>query len=196
MKYAMVTPMKSTFVLLTVLCAALTAQAASTLTPSIQNVRFAQQTVPTDILTPPQVIFHPPAAYTVEAAKRGIQGNVVVEAYFDVAGKITVLKVVNGLGYGLDENALAAVKQWRFTPATRNGGERITAVAEIEVPFRIVSPEELRRIEENLRQDFKTIQSMDDPVLRQSLLKQLRPQAQRLDELKYQSQSAQAGIQK
>ena len=33
-------------------------------------------------------------------------GIVIVQAYFDADGNITVLKVVKGLGYGLDENAL------------------------------------------------------------------------------------------
>ncbi len=41
---------------------------------------------------------------------------------------------MKGLGYGLDENALTALKDWRFSPAVRNG-ERVSVIAEIEIPF-------------------------------------------------------------
>src|SRR5215475_382251 len=107
--------MKHIFVLLTLLFAVVTTQAAST--PSIQNVRFAQEIGPTDLVTPPQVLAHPPAAYTDEARLRAIEGTVVIRAEFDSQGNITVLNVVKGLGFGLDENALAALKGWRFSPA-------------------------------------------------------------------------------
>ena len=99
-------------------------------------MRFAQEISTTDLVTPPKVLTHPAAAYTNEAVQRGVQGNVIVQAYFDADGNITVLKVVKGLGYGLDENALAALKDWRFSPALSNGLP-VSAVAEIEVPFQL-----------------------------------------------------------
>jgi len=128
--------MKSTLVLFTLLFAALTAHAASISTPSVQNVRFAQEISPTDLVTPPKVLSHPAAVYTDEARTQRIQGNVVVQAYFDAYGNITVLRVVKGLGYGLDENALAALKNWRFSAALRDGLP-VSAIADIEVPFRL-----------------------------------------------------------
>ena len=60
----------------------------------------------------------------------------IVQAEFDEYGNITVLKVVKGLGYGLDENALAALQNWRFAPALRDRLP-VTAIAEIEVPFKL-----------------------------------------------------------
>jgi TonB family protein len=128
--------MKYTLVFGFLLCAAFTAQAASTFAPSVQNVRFAQESSASDVVTPPKVLTHPAAVYTDEARKLGIQGNVVVQAYFEDDGNITVLKVVKGLGYGLDENALAALKDWHFAPALRDGLP-VSAVAEIEVPFNL-----------------------------------------------------------
>ena len=77
--------------------------------------------------------------------RRGIEGSVIVQAQFDEYGSATVLKVIKGLGYGLDEAALQALKGWRFSPALRNGLP-VTAVAEIEVPFRLYDLE--RRIQE------------------------------------------------
>jgi hypothetical protein len=41
---------------------------------------------------------------------------------------------MRGLGYGPDESALAALKNWRFSPALRDGLP-VSAVAEIEIPF-------------------------------------------------------------
>jgi TonB family protein len=82
------------------------------------------------------VLIHPAAVYTDEARSRGIQGYVVVQAYFDADDSVTVLKVMRGLGYGLDESALAVLKTWRFAPALQNGLP-VTAIAEIDVPFRL-----------------------------------------------------------
>jgi TonB family protein len=104
---------------------------------SVQNVRFAQQIGPTDLVTPPQVLIHPAAIYTDEARKRRVEGDVIVQAYFDEDGKATPLKVVKGLGYGLDEKALEALYWWRFSPALRNGLP-VSVVADIEVPFRFL----------------------------------------------------------
>jgi TonB family protein len=153
--------MKSTLVLFTLLCAVLNGHAASISTPSVQNVRFAQEISPTDLVTPPKVLSHPGALYTDEARRRGIESNVIVQAQFDEYCSPAVLKVIKGLGYGLDEAALEALKRWRFSPALRNGLP-VTAIAEIEVPFRLP---DLERIKE-LKRRLDEIQQ-----LRQSLLK-------------------------
>jgi TonB family protein len=158
--------MKHTFVVLTLFCAALTAHAASTSTPSIQNVRFAQESSPVNVVTPPKVINHPAAVYTDEARKLGIQGNVVVQAYFDADGNIAVLKVVKGLGYGLDETAVAALKDWRFAPALRDGLP-VTAIAEIEVPFNIEN-EKVRRV----HLEIQRMQQQREQVIRLHQLRQ------------------------
>ena len=128
--------MRRTLVLFALLYGTITVHAASTSTPSVQNVRFAPEISPTDLVIPPRVLTHPAAIYTDEARKLGIQGNVVVQAYFDAYGNISVLRVVKGLGYGLDEAAVAALQGWRFAPALRDGLP-VSAVAEIEVPFQL-----------------------------------------------------------
>ena len=113
--------MKRTLVLLIMLCATMTAQAATISTPAIQDVRFSPPAVPTDLVIPPKVLSDPPAVYSSEARRRGIQGSVIVQGQFDEYGRATVLKVIKGLGYGLDEAALQALKGWRFSLALRNG---------------------------------------------------------------------------
>ena len=44
---------------------------------------------------------------------------------------------MKGLGYGLDESALEAIKKWRFTPAYR-GRQRISIVAQIDITFYLI----------------------------------------------------------
>jgi protein TonB len=57
-----------------------------------------------------------------EAAQRaGLEGLVVLRATIDERGRVGDLQVLRGLGLGLDEAAVAAVRRWRFRPATRDG---------------------------------------------------------------------------
>jgi TonB family protein len=57
-----------------------------------------------------------------EAARNaGISGVVVLEALISTRGEVTDLKVLSGLPLGLTESAVAAVRQWRFRPATLDG---------------------------------------------------------------------------
>lgn len=51
----------------------------------------------------------------------GVQGDVVVEITIDVEGNVVEERLLKGLGYGIDEKVIAAVRGWRFRPATRNG---------------------------------------------------------------------------
>jgi TonB family protein len=112
------------------------ARAATPPVTSTQDVRFTEKTIPNGIVAPPQILDHPNPAYTNEARRRGIQGSVNVLAQFDADGNFKVLRIVRGLGHGLDENALAALQNWRFAPAVKNG-QRVSVIAEIEIPFRM-----------------------------------------------------------
>lgn len=71
--------------------------------------------------TPVEITFKPRPLYTAEAREKKIEGEVQLEVSFTSAGQIHVLRVVHGLGFGLDENARNAAGQIRFRPATRNG---------------------------------------------------------------------------
>jgi len=59
--------------------------------------------------------------YTMEARQAEIEGVVRVEVTVDESGRVISARVVQGLGYGLDESALAAAKASTFEPATRCG---------------------------------------------------------------------------
>jgi TonB family protein len=71
--------------------------------------------------TPPVVISEPKARYTAEAQEARIQGEVTLQVRFLASGQVEVIRVVNGLGHGLDEEAKHVAENIRFKPATRNG---------------------------------------------------------------------------
>ena len=59
--------------------------------------------------------------YTADAAALHIQGDVTLQVRFLKTGKVEVLRVVNGLGHGLDQQAVNAVEQLQFRPAMLDG---------------------------------------------------------------------------
>jgi protein TonB len=71
--------------------------------------------------TRPRPIDIPQPAYTVEARTAGIEGRVRARISVDETGAVTNVAVIEGLGHGLDEAALAALRTARFEPATRCG---------------------------------------------------------------------------
>jgi TonB family protein len=75
----------------------------------------AAKIVPVEILSKEKPI------YTEEARAKHIEGEVLIEAVFEATGKIRVLRIVRGLGYGLDEAAVRAAQQIRFKPELKDG---------------------------------------------------------------------------
>ena len=68
-----------------------------------------------------KILSKPRAGYTDEARQHNTQGNVVLRVTFLASGQIGSISPVSGLPYGLTEQAIAAAREIRFTPATRNG---------------------------------------------------------------------------
>jgi TonB family protein len=84
----------------------------------------------------PSVLYQVHPRYTEAAKKIKLQGTVRVKLVVDANGIPRDLVVVKGVGSGLDENALQALKQWRFRPGTRNA-EPVAVTARIDVNFRL-----------------------------------------------------------
>lgn len=51
----------------------------------------------------------------------GVEGNVIVEVTIDEQGNVTETKVLQGLGHGIEEKVVAALRNWRFRPAIMDG---------------------------------------------------------------------------
>lgn len=87
----------------------------------------------------PKVLSRVEPVYSERARKHKLQGKVVVSAIVRKDGSLKVLKVVRGLGMGLNENAIKALKKWRFRPGTRDG-EPVDVALNVEVSFRLSTP--------------------------------------------------------
>lgn len=101
--------------------------------PQTQQARAAA-VAPTT--TAVEVLFKPSPGYTAEARERRVQGDVVLEVEFAASGSLKVLRVVRGLGYGLDELATEAARQIKFKPALQ-GGKPVDFRANVVIVFRL-----------------------------------------------------------
>ena len=75
------------------------------------------------------------AAYPPDAKSMGIEGSVKLKLEIDPEGRVASVRVVKGLGYGLDEAAVSALRKCRFSPAI-SGGQ--PAATEITYTYRFV----------------------------------------------------------
>jgi periplasmic protein TonB len=57
----------------------------------------------------------------LSALERGTKGDVVLDAVIDEHGRVTQLTLLRGLAPAIDQAVIATVKQWLFTPATKDG---------------------------------------------------------------------------
>lgn len=89
----------------------------------------------------PHVIeYTTPPLYSDEAQRLGIEGIVKVEVRVNADGRARNLRVLDGLGFGLDENALLAVRDWRFLPGKRNG-RPVESTTQVDVEFNLRNAE-------------------------------------------------------
>jgi protein TonB len=69
----------------------------------------------------PKPVSVPQGTYTAAAQAAGVEGKVRLKLQIDESGNVVSVTVVQGLGSGLDESAIAAAKRGKFTPAQRCG---------------------------------------------------------------------------
>ena len=100
-----------------------------------QPVRAAQSSSATK---PVEIMFKPSPAYTEEARRAHVQGEVLLSVVFKASGEIDVVRVVSGLGHGLDESAVRAAQQIRFKPAER-AGQPVDLPATLHIVFQLAS---------------------------------------------------------
>jgi periplasmic protein TonB len=85
----------------------------------------------------PQLLWKTEPEYSEEARKARHQGSVLLALEIDSEGRPRNIRVVQSLGLGLDERAVAAVLQWRFKPGLLNG-RPVNAPIRVEVSFRLL----------------------------------------------------------
>jgi len=85
-------------------------------------------------IAPPRLLREIKAEYTEDARRRNVTGDVLLEIVIRRDGTVGTIRVLHGLGAGLDERAIYAVRQWRFDPARRKGIP-VDVLVEVAVEF-------------------------------------------------------------
>jgi TonB family protein len=90
-----------------------------------------------DGVSTPRLINKIEPEYTPEAREAKLQGSVVLAIEVGADGFVQQAQVERGLGLGLDENAVAAIRQWQFSPAMKDG-QPVAVAAKVEVNYRLM----------------------------------------------------------
>jgi TonB family protein len=84
----------------------------------------------------PQSVYTPDPEFSEKARRAKYQGTAILNAVVDKEGNVSRIRLVRPLGMGLDENAMEALKTWRFRPGTYNG-QPVAVEMNIEVAFNL-----------------------------------------------------------
>jgi TonB family protein len=91
---------------------------------------------PSEVSSKARILSRPEPQYTEEARKNQVSGTVVLRAVFSASGQVTNIRTVSGLPNGLTERAMAAARQIRFAPATKDG-RPVSQYIQIEYNFNL-----------------------------------------------------------
>jgi periplasmic protein TonB len=85
----------------------------------------------------PTCVICPYPVYTDEARHVKMQGTVTLRVLVGTDGKAADIRVVRGVGYGLEERAVQAVRGWKFNPARDANRRAVAAWVTVEAVFRL-----------------------------------------------------------
>ena len=88
-------------------------------------------------ITPPSLLKTVTPQYTEDALSKKIEGTVDLEVVILKEGRVGNIRIVRGLGGGLNDKAIACVRQWVFGPAKLRG-EPVDLIVDIVVDFNIM----------------------------------------------------------
>jgi TonB family protein len=100
--------------------------------PTVQSHPATQA----ETIVPAEIISKPTPLYTEEARAKRIEGEVLLEVVLEASGRLRVVRVVRGLGYGLDDAAVRAAQQIRFKPALKDG-QPLDSTAVVHIIFQL-----------------------------------------------------------
>lgn len=89
-----------------------------------------------EVTSKARLISKPEPQYTEDARKNQITGTVVLKVVFASNGTVTNIRTVSGLPYGLTERAIAAARQIKFVPATKDG-HQVSMWMQLEYNFNL-----------------------------------------------------------
>lgn len=91
---------------------------------------------PRDVTQKARLLVKPEPSYTETARKYAVQGTVVLRAVFTSSGEVSGIKVVKGLPHGLTMKAVAAARQMKFVPASKDG-RAVSMYIQLEYNFNL-----------------------------------------------------------
>jgi protein TonB len=86
---------------------------------------------------PVKCVYCPDPEYTDEARHEKLQGSVTLRVLVTADGRAGQVKIVKGLGFGLDERAMDKVRTWRFEPARDGSRRTIPQWVTVEATYRL-----------------------------------------------------------
>jgi TonB family protein len=89
-----------------------------------------------EVTSKARLLSKPEPQYTEDARKNQITGTVVLKVVFSSNGQVTNIRTVSGLPYGLTERAIAAARQIKFVPATKDG-HQVSMWMQLEYNFNL-----------------------------------------------------------
>ena len=119
-----------------VLTALVTAQAPQEKLPTTPSGEPIYKLAPGNGIRPPRAIYTPEPDFSERARKKQIQGTVKISGYVGTDGKFHNAKVLQSVEKGLDDNALAVVQRWKFTPCTRDG-QPVNCSTAVEISYNL-----------------------------------------------------------
>jgi protein TonB len=90
-----------------------------------------------NVISLPKCAYCPDPQYTDEAREAKLQGKVTLQVLVGADGRAAQIRIVQGIGLGLDERAAQAIRGWKFVPAQDAGRRPVPAWVTVEAIFRL-----------------------------------------------------------
>jgi len=88
-------------------------------------------------MTSPKCAYCPDPEYTEEARKAKLQGHVLLQVLVGADGRASQVRILEGIGLGLDERAAQTIRGWKFVPAYDAAHKAVPSWVTIEAVFRL-----------------------------------------------------------
>jgi TonB family protein len=88
-------------------------------------------------VTLPKCAYCPDPQYSDEAREAKLQGAVTLQVLVGADGRASQIRVVRGIGLGLDDRAVQAIRGWKFVPALDASRRAVPAWVTVEAVFRL-----------------------------------------------------------
>jgi len=117
-----------------ILIAAVSCLVSGPIVASAQQATESRVYKPGDGVSAPVMVKEVKPQYTAGAMRAKVQGAVTLECVVQPDGTVGEVRVTKALDPGLDQEAIKAVKQWRFKPGTKDG-KPVPVLITLEMAF-------------------------------------------------------------